>query len=258
MASWKQQKEKPLFPDLLWSRPENKRTAGKLLIIGGQSGQFKNTAEAYEASLKAGAGYIKVLLPDSLQKLTQHLPDIEYAPSNPSGSFAKQSLGIFNEMSEWADHVLLAGDFGTNNETVTILDGYLLRCPQAATINNEALSSITLPMGQLKKRPITLILDESHLPKLPLKFDIPKAITSSTNVMEFSDILAQISKDSKANYVVSRQNKVWVSTSGEVTSTDYKNSAGSKLSAYCATWLMQQPAKPLEALTTACYEAAKT
>lgn len=258
MSAWQQQKEEPLFPDLLWSRPENKRTAGKLLIIGGQSGQFAAAADAYEAATKASAGYVKVVLPDSLQKLTEHLPDIEYGPSNESGSFSKQSLGLFNEMSEWADHVLLAGDFGTNSQTVTILDGYLLRCPQNATLSSKALPSITLPMDQLKKRPLTLLIEESQLPKFPLGFDIPKAITSSMNVMEFADILGQISKDSRANYVVIRQDKVWISASGSVTSTDYKNPEASKLSAFCAVWLMQQPSKPLEALTTACYEAAKT
>lgn len=256
--SWQQQKEEPLYPDLLWSRPENKRTAGKLLIIGGQSGQFTAAADAYEAATKAGTGYIKVLLPDSLQKLTEHLPDIEYGPSNESGSFSKQSLGLFNEMSEWADHVLLAGDFGTNSQTVTILDGYLLRCPASVTISSHALSSIGLPISQLSKRPITLVLEEGDLPKLPLEFDIPKAITSSMNVMEFADILAQISKDSRANYVAARQGKIWVSVAGDVTSTDYKNPEVSKLSAFCAVWLMQQPAKPLQALTTACYEALKT
>lgn len=257
--AWQQQKDKPLFPDLLWSKPENKRSAGKLLIIGGQSGQFNYVAKAYESALKAGAGYIRVLLPDSLQKITEHLPDIEYAPSNDSGSFSKKSLGMFYEASEWADHIMLAGDFGENSQTVTILDGYLLRCAQPATISNAALPGITLPIVQLAKRPITLLLDEPLLLKLPLQFNISKAITSSMNIMEFADILQQLSRQSKAKYVVLRQNKIWVAAGGEVTSTDMKGPADlQELSAFCATWLMQQPAKPLPALTAACYEALNT
>ena len=31
----KQTSSKPLFPELIWSRPENRQLAGKLLIIGG-------------------------------------------------------------------------------------------------------------------------------------------------------------------------------------------------------------------------------
>lgn len=256
--NWMRQKEEPLFPDLLWSKPENKRTAGKLLIIGGQSGQFTLVAEAYEAAQKAGAGYIKVLLPDSLQKLTENLSDIEYAPSNSSGSFSKTSLGMFNELSDWADHVLLAGDLGTNSQTVTILDGYLLRCAKTATINNATLASTTLPSVQLGKRPLTIILSDEMLPKLPLEFGITKAITSTMNVMEFAEIFAKISSRSKANYIVIRQNKVWVSAKGKVISTDCAHPPSpTTLSAFCAVWLMQQPTKPLEALATACYEAAK-
>lgn len=257
--AWQQQKDKPLFPDLLWSKPENKRSAGKLLLIGGQSGQFNYVAKAYESALKAGAGHIRVLMPDSLQKVTEHLPDIEYAPSNSSGSFSKKSLGMFYEVSEWADHVMLVGDFGENSQTVTILDGYLLRCPQLTTISNAALASIALPISQLAKRPITLALDEPLLAKLPLQFEISKAITSSMNIMEFADILQQMSQKSKANYIVLRQGKIWVATGGGVTSTDIRGAADlQELSAFCATWIMQQPAKPLQALTTACYEALNT
>lgn len=64
----KQTADKPLFPDLLWSRPENASFAGKLLIVGGNLYGFNNPAKAYEESKKAGIGVARVLLPDALQK----------------------------------------------------------------------------------------------------------------------------------------------------------------------------------------------
>ena len=94
----RQTTEKPLFPDLLWSRPENKRHAGKLLIIGGNEHEFAAPAEAYAEAAKAGIGTAKVLLPNKLQKtIGKILENGEYAPSNNSGSFAKSAL------AEWHD-----------------------------------------------------------------------------------------------------------------------------------------------------------
>lgn len=256
--SWQQQRDEPLFPDMLWSRPEHRRTRGKLLIVGGQQGQFMNVAACYEAAVKAGAGHVRVLLPDSLQKLTSHLPDIEYAPSNQSGSFSSLALGIINELSEWADGVVLAGDFGKNSQTTTMLDGYLLRCPAPVTISSLALSAVALPRQQLLTRPITLVLDDISLQRFISDIESRKAMTSSLAIATVADILGEITASKKVSLVAQYQSMLWVSVAGNVTSTkDLKNVNMINLSAYASTWLMQQPTKPLEALTTACFELLK-
>ena len=65
---WKKQTpDKPLFPDLLWSRPRNRAHAGKLLIVGGNAHGFAAAAEAYAEASKAGVGAAGVIIPDSLQ-----------------------------------------------------------------------------------------------------------------------------------------------------------------------------------------------
>src|ERR1700749_1211633 len=113
----KQTTDKPLYPELLWSRPENKRFAGKLLIIGGSLHGFTAPAQAYAEALKAGIGSARVLLPDALQKTIGTVLEAgEFAPSTPSGSFSKQALAEALELSQWADGVLLAGDFDRNSE----------------------------------------------------------------------------------------------------------------------------------------------
>lgn len=53
---WQVQSDKLLFPEIEWSKPEQKAFAGKLLIIGGGAGQFRSLALAYENALRAGAG----------------------------------------------------------------------------------------------------------------------------------------------------------------------------------------------------------
>ncbi|MEK7153084.1 MAG: hypothetical protein AAB834_03995, partial [Patescibacteria group bacterium] len=76
----KQVPGKPLFPELEWSRPENRQMAGKLLIVGGNLHGFAAPAEAYALSLKAGIGTSRVLLPSAIQKVV--------GPSIENGEFA--------------------------------------------------------------------------------------------------------------------------------------------------------------------------
>jgi hypothetical protein len=51
----------PLFPDVEWSKPEQKSKAGRLGIIGGNKLGFAGVAEAYGISINAGIGDVRVL-----------------------------------------------------------------------------------------------------------------------------------------------------------------------------------------------------
>jgi len=68
-TNWlRQTPDKAAFADLLWSQPQNKRSAGKLLIVGGNLHSFTAVSQSYASATKAGAGSVRVLLPDALQK----------------------------------------------------------------------------------------------------------------------------------------------------------------------------------------------
>src|SRR3989344_6678256 len=116
-SKWLKQVSEPLFPDLLWSRPENKRQAGKLLIVGGNVHGFAAPVSAYNTAVKAGVGTTSVVLPGSLKKtITQQFPHfrgtssetgVEFVSSTPSGSLAKRALEMLLDNAKWADGVLL-------------------------------------------------------------------------------------------------------------------------------------------------------
>ncbi len=254
MEFWQKQSEKPLFEDLIWSKPENKKYAGKLLIIGGQSGEFAHVASAFEAADKAGAGHIRVLLPESLRKLAQIIPEVEFAPSNKSGSFARTALAEWFNGSEWAEHVLLAGDFGKNSETTTIIDGFLLRAVRPVTLNLEAILSVGINLEQLVKMPLTLVIDRALLQKIGIALGLSVPIKSTTPSARLAEIIHQISVGNKANLVIQDEGQIWVAVAGNVVSTRAKTIDNTKLSAASAVWLMQNSSKPLEALATACFE----
>ncbi len=112
----KQTPDKPLFPDLLWSRPENKRQAGKLLIIGGNAHGFTAPAEAFVAAENAGIGTARVLLPDSLQKTVGRIfLSRRVCAQYAKRQFLPESSGGVTRDAKWADGVLLAGDFGSQH-----------------------------------------------------------------------------------------------------------------------------------------------
>lgn len=252
----KQDSDKPLFGNLLWSRPENKKSAGKLLIIGGQAGEFAHVAGAFEPANKAGAGAVKVLLPDSLRKIAQALPDVEFAPANSSGSFARTALSEWFDLAAWADYVLLAGDFGKNSETTTIIDGFLLKGSKHITLNLNTLASTGISLEQLMKMPITLVIDRAKLQKIGIALGLTTPIKSTTPMNQLAEILHQISMGNQANLVIQDDENTWVAAGGNITTTQSQPVDNTQLSAACAVWLMQNPSKPLEALTTAVYEMA--
>ena len=64
MDYWEHQTDKPLYPDVVWSKPETKNGAGKLGIFGGSSGAMSLVASSYSAAENAGIGTIHLLVPN--------------------------------------------------------------------------------------------------------------------------------------------------------------------------------------------------
>ena len=144
---WLKQGAEPLFPDILWSRPESKMGAGKLAIIGGNSHGFSAPGIAYGAAQQAGAGVTRVLLPDAVKKVVKGLlPDADFAPSTPSGSFSKQSLSELLQLANWSDCVLLAGDIGRNSETSIVLEDFVHKYTELLVVAQDAVDYFRFPI----------------------------------------------------------------------------------------------------------------
>src|SRR4051812_16511922 len=175
----KQTAAQPLFPDLLWSRPENKKQAGKLLIVGGNAHGFVAPGEAYNEAARAGIGTARVLLPDSLQKTVGRVFEAgEYAPSTPSGSFGRQALPDLLDMSQWAEGTLLAGDFGRNSETAVLLEQFIAKYKGPLTITQDAADYFAKTPTAVLSRPDTLlVLSFAQLQKYSMNARFRSAFT---------------------------------------------------------------------------------
>src|ERR1700694_1895314 len=113
---YKQDMYQALFPDLVWSRPENRQQAGKLLIISGSAAGFAVAGQAFSSAEKAKVGVVRVVLPELLRKsVPREIQfELDFAPSVAYGSFAKIALNDLLAHASWADAVLLPGGIGRN------------------------------------------------------------------------------------------------------------------------------------------------
>jgi len=255
-----QDKSAPLFPDIYWSRPENKRYAGKLLITGGNLHSFAATAQAFAVANQAGAGVVRVLLPNSLEKLLRKtFPDAEYSPSTPSGSFAQLGLGKWLELASWADGVLICDDLSSNSETAILIEKFIEKYTGLLTINGEvALGSSALTHQVLSRQDTTLVLNAKQLQKLAVLTKYQHAFTSDMGQLKLSEQLAELTKQHNAAIITDYDNKIFVSLKDRLSITQAEEFSLNNLSATAAVWWMQNPSQQFEALTTATYEMTAT
>lgn len=254
----KQTPDKPLFPDLLWSRPENRAHAGKLLIVGGNAHSFAAAGEAYTEATQAGIGAARVLLPDSLQKTVGRVFEAgEYAPSTPSGSFGRRALAELLESARWADGVVLAGDLGRNSETAALLEEFTRKYSQQLTITGDALDYyITGEIENLVTRPeTTLVLDFAQLQKLGKAMRTTTAFRSTMDLVQCIEALHQITATQACNIIVAHLDTLCVAVDGQITTQPINASSWrASTAAHAAVWWLQNPRQTFQALSTSICE----
>lgn len=244
----------PLFPELRWSRPENKRQAGKLLIVGGNAHGFAAAGDAYAAAVEAGIGTARVLLPDSLQNTVGKVFEAgEYAPSTPSGSFGKRALAELLAMSQWADSVLLAGDFGRNSETAIMLGRFIDKYEGQLVVTQDAADYFTKGPEQLLAREDTLlVLSFAQLQKMASSAGWTTAFTFDMDLIRLVDALNGLTDKYPVAIMVKHLDNILAATGGKVSSTKLAQDLDIwrvRTAAHATVWWLQNPSKALEALT---------
>lgn len=253
---WSKQGTDPLFPDMHWSRPENRSQSGKLLIIGGHAQGFAAPADAYAASTSAGIGTARVILPDKLQRMVQRLfPAAEYAPSTPSGSLAVSALAELLAGAAWADAVLLPGDIGHNSETAILLERFTAKFHGPLALAGDSLEQTYVScLG----RPDTLfVLNFVQLQKLAQALHSPTPVTSTMGMLALVKLLHDLTGSSPLQLLLTHAEHIFVAVGGQVSTTPLPPGKPTPLISLAATatvWWLQNPARPFEALTTAIHK----
>lgn len=251
----KQAADAPVYADLLWSRPENRAHAGKLLIIGGNAHGFAAAAEAYSEATKAGIGTSRVIIPDSLQKTVGRVFEAgEYAPSTPSGSFSQKALAELLPPAQWADGVLVAGDLGRNSETAILLEKFVTTYEGQLSITQDAADYFTkTPAPILERQATLLVVSFAQLQKFTSAARFATPFIYDMNFLTFIEALHNFSTQHVVSIITKHHDTVFVAHNGAVSTTSLQPDLTPwrvRTAAHASVWWLQNPNKIFEALTT--------
>lgn len=251
----KQAPNTPAFPDIEWSRPQNIRAAGKLLIIGGNAHGFIDVGMSYQNAIQAGAGTVRVLLPDILQKTVgRSIDTTEFAASTPSGSFSKAALNELLIHAEWADAVLLAGEFGRNSETAVLLESFVQKYNGPLTITRDAIDYFFQHTHLILDRPNTCIVASlGQLQRLAINSHFPHAITTSLDLIKLVEVLRDFESQHCAFIITHQSGTTYVAANKRVSTT--KNGTNEEIwrvptAAWATVYWLQNLQKAFEAITS--------
>ena len=230
--------------------------AGKLLVVGGNLHGFAAPAGAFGYAEKAGAGTVRVLLPDAIRKIVGViLPEADYAPSTPSGSFSQKALSELLTASAWADGILVAGDLGRNSETAILLESFLTKHSGQITLTKDAVDYVTSSPKTTLSRPDTLlVLSLSQLQRLGTAAKTPTPIKFSMDLLHLVDWLHNFTTVHQPSVVVKHLDNILVAVNGQVSNTKVETLDPIwrvKTAAAVSVWWMQHPTQTFKALTAA-------
>ena len=253
---WQQQiPGTPRYPDIAWSKPEQRSQAGKLAIIGGNKLGFAGVAESYGIALSAGVGEVRVLLPDVLKKtIPAAITDAIFAPTNPSGSLSRDALTEMKALGAWASGVLLVGDAGRSSETAIVYEDFIRDYSGQLTITRDAHDLIKNASQTIVERPDTLlVISFAQLQKLFQTVYYPIVLTFSMQLTNLVEALHKFTITYPVSIMVLHQEILVIASGGNVTTTPWGNPMAiwrGSVATHASVYWLWNPSKLLESTST--------
>lgn len=241
----------PLFPDIMWSRPERRDQAGHLGIIGGNKLGFRAIAESYEIAQQTGAGSVRVLLPDCLKKQLPNIPDAIFAPTGPSGSLSSEATPHLAALGEWADEILLIGDAGRNSETAVLYEQFITSYKGRLVITRDTIDLVKNAANLLVDRPDTMIVASfAQVQKMFQNVYYPKMLTFSMQLAQVVEALHKFTITYPVTVATLHRDQLIIASKGEVITQQFSEAMQiwrGETATKAAAWWLWSPQKPLEA-----------
>lgn len=246
--SIEKQSDKPLYEDILWSRPV--RRTGRVLLVGGHRDGFAELQKLYQGFEDAQVAECHLALPDKLSKLVGSLEGISLLASNPSGSVARDALAELVHLANESDLVSLGPDLSNNSETTLVMQRLITETRASILIPPQSTEQLLPEAGEWQeKESLLLCVNHKQLYKLATKLAIDATIPLSPTVDSIAGIALAVSKEFLPSLVVSFENNIIVAVDGKASITK----ANTKNVGLLATFWLQNSTKHYEALTTAAY-----
>lgn len=215
---WRKQGKAALFPEIDCWPPEQKRFAGKLLLIGGNKGSFFAVANAMQMATKRGVGEVRVVMPKSLRGKVPSMPEIVFAGAEASGAFGKSALAETMMQAAWADAVVIVGDLGRNAETSVMLAEFLKLCEKPVYMMRDAIDAATPDVmnWSLREASVTILASVPQLQKLLRTMYYPKMITLSMPTNQLVETLHKFTLSFAMTVMTFHNEQIIMAQNGEV------------------------------------------
>lgn len=222
---WRKQGKTLLFPEVDSWPPEQRRFAGKLLLIGGNKGSFYAVANAMQVAKKRGVGEVRAVMPKSLRGMVPSMPEIVFAEAEASGAFGKSALPELVSFLEWADALVIVGDLGRNAETSMMLADFLKRCDKPIYMMRDAIDAAASDVAEwsMREAPTTLLVTVPQLQKLLRTMYYPKVITLSMPTNQLVETLHKFTLSFPMTIATYHNEQIIIAQNGEVISESIKD-----------------------------------
>lgn len=238
---WHRQSTNKLFNDIDMMAPEQRRFAGKLLIIGGNKGMFFAVASALEAAKKFGVGEVRALMPDALKNQVPSTPELYFAEAETSGAFGRLALQEMLRQAEWADAVLLIGDSGKNAETSLVFAEFMDKCQKPVYITRDAVETVTPSAADWAMRDYEtgLLLTMPQLQKMLRTMYYPKVITLSMPTNQLVETLHKFTLSYPVTVATFHNDLIVIAEKGVVVTQSISDTSLTPISIWSGALLVQ-------------------
>ncbi len=254
------QTDTPLYPKVLYNRPITRSGGGRLLIVGGHSGEFSLPTAIHQFATAAGVGEATAVLPDNLAKFLGGAPGTAFAAASSSGSLGREALGRILELSEDADAVAIGASLSNNSNTAMLIERLITELEQPVIVFDEGLVALKHHITTVTDNPQALIIATmAEVFKLCTALNVSISIRPGGGLMNKLEIIRDLAAASKCAYAVFGT-EIVVAAGGEliVTPCNYRLALTPALFyGTLSTFWLQNFANPAAGLATGAYLAAQ-
>jgi NAD(P)H-hydrate repair Nnr-like enzyme with NAD(P)H-hydrate dehydratase domain len=250
----------PLYPKVLYNRPITRSGGGRLLIVGGHSGEFSLPTAIHQFAVAAGVGEATAVMPDNVAKFMQGAPGTAFAASTPSGSLAREALGRILELSEEADAVAIGASLSNNSNAAMLTEKLVGELDRPLILFDEGLVALRQNIRAVTNNPRALIiLTMAEVFKLCGSLGVAINIRPGGGLMNKLEIIRDLARAGQADYAV--YGTEIITTSGQemtVTPVNYRTSLTPALFyGTLSTFWLQNRNQPSAGLATGAYLIAQ-
>ncbi len=241
MEQYALQTDKPLFPKVLWNRPINKTSAGRLMLVGGHKNDFQAVQAIYQFCVAAGIGQCTTVLPDSLRTLLQAFDDTYFVPSSPSGSIGKAATAELLHLATEYDGLSIGANLSNNSETAVVIERLVGEAQKPTCLYLDALDVFSFKPALITNRTDCLILATMpELFKLAGKLKVALAIRPERGLLGRVELAQQVAEAMKASLVCAGKELIVISGGQTSVTTDISARLGSAVGGVCSVFWTQR------------------